>query len=394
MSGKKIGILTGGGDVPGLNSVIKNVVYRSTSDGHDVTGIRRGWEGLTHVNFDDPASVARYILPLNRENTRTIDRMGGTFLHTSRTNPSKMKKVPDFLKGENFPSAQTTKKGVTGTTFDMSKRVLQNLEKLEIEYLVAIGGDDTLSYAATLDKFGFKVIGVPKTMDNDVRNTEYCIGFSTAISRAKDAIDRQRTTVGSHERVGIFRVFGRDAGYTSLYTAYVTSMRCAIPEYKYNLDKMIDLLITDKRNNPSNYCLVVMSEGAEWEGYTIREYGEPDAFGHRKKANVAEDFSDAIKAHTGDETVVSDLTYDLRSGAPDFVDTMVATTFGTMAYDALTQNKHGLMASISEGKFAMVPIPDPKLGPRKVDVDSMYNTDRYRPTYTHKEGLPLFLTRA
>jgi ATP-dependent phosphofructokinase / diphosphate-dependent phosphofructokinase len=394
MSGKKIGILTGGGDVPGLNSVIKNVVYRSTSDGHEVTGIRRGWEGLTHVNFDDPESVKRYILPLNRENTRTVDRMGGTFLHTSRTNPSKMKQLPEFLKGENFPATQTTKNGVTGTTFDMSKRVLQNLEKLEIEYLVAIGGDDTLSYAANLDRLGFKVIGVPKTMDNDVRSTEYCIGFSTAISRAKDAIDRQRTTVGSHERVGIFRVFGRDAGYTSLYTAYVTSMRCGIPEYKYNLDKMIDLLITDKRNNPSNYCLVVMSEGAEWEGYTIREYGEPDAFGHRKKANVAEDFSDAIKARTGDETVVSDLTYDLRSGAPDFVDTMVATTFGTMAYDALTQNKHGLMASITEGKFAMVTIPDPKLGPRKVDVASMYNTDRYRPTYTHKEGLPLFLTRA
>jgi ATP-dependent phosphofructokinase / diphosphate-dependent phosphofructokinase len=394
MSGKKIGILTGGGDVPGLNSVIKNVVYRSTSDGHEVTGIRRGWEGLTHVNFDDPESVKRYILPLNRENTRTVDRMGGTFLHTSRTNPSKMKQLPDFLKSENFPATQTTKNGVIGTTFDMSKRVLQNLEKLEIEYLVAIGGDDTLSYAANLDRLGFKVIGVPKTMDNDVRSTEYCIGFSTAISRAKDAIDRQRTTVGSHERVGIFRVFGRDAGYTSLYTAYVTSMRCGIPEYKYNLDKMIDLLITDKRNNPSNYCLVVMSEGAEWEGYTIREYGEPDAFGHRKKANVAEDFSDAIKARTGDETVVSDLTYDLRSGAPDFVDTMVATTFGTMAYDALTQNKHGLMASITEGKFAMVTIPDPKLGPRKVDVASMYNTDRYRPTYTHKEGLPLFLTRA
>ena len=394
MSGKKIGILTGGGDVPGLNAVIKNVVYRSTSDGHDVTGIRRGWEGLTHVNFDDPDSVKRYVLPLTRDNTRTVDRAGGTFLHTSRTNPSKMKNVPDFLKGENFPSAQTTKDGVTSTTYDMTKRVLANLEKLEIEYLVAIGGDDTLSYAATLDKMGFKVIGVPKTMDNDVHSTEYCIGFSTAISRAKDAIDRQRTTVGSHERVGIFRVFGRDAGYTSLYTAYVTSIRCAIPEYKFKLDKMIDLIVTDKRNNPSNYALLIMSEGAVWEGYTIREYGDPDAFGHRKKFSVAEDFSDAIKAATGDETVVSDLTYDLRSGAPDFVDTMVATTFGTMAYDSLTQNKHGLMASISDGKFAMVQIPDPKLGSRRVDIASMYNTDRYRPSYVNKEGLPLFLTRA
>jgi 6-phosphofructokinase len=394
MSGKSIGILTGGGDVPGLNSVIKNVVYRSTHDGHEVTGIRRGWEGLTHVNFDDPASVKRYVLPLTRENTRTVDRMGGTFLHTSRTNPSKMKALPEFLKGESFPTAETVKDGVKSVSYDMTKRVLANLEKLDVEYLVAIGGDDTLSYAARLDREGFKVLAVPKTMDNDVRNTEYCIGFSTAISRAKDAIDRQRTTVGSHERVGIFRVFGRDAGYTSLYTAYVTSIRCAIPEYKFDLDKMIDLLIADKANNPSNYCLVVMSEGAAWEGYQVREYGAPDAFGHRKKFSVAEDFSDAIKVRTGDETVVSDLTYDLRSGAPDFLDTLVASTFGTMAYDALTQNKHGLMASITEGKFAMVPIPDAKSGPRKVDLDSMFNMDRYRPNYTNKEGLPVFLTRA
>jgi 6-phosphofructokinase len=380
--------------VPGLNAVIKNVVYRGSSDGHEVTGIRRGWEGLTHLNFDDPKSVARYVLPLSRENTRTVDRMGGTFLHTSRTNPSKMKGVPDFLNASDFPSKETTKGGVTSTSYDMSKRVLANLEKLEIEYLVAIGGDDTLSYAAQLDKLGFKVLGVPKTMDNDVQSTEYCIGFSTAISRAKDAIDRQRTTVGSHERVGIFRVFGRDAGYTALYAAYVTSLRCAIPEYKFNVEKMIDLVITDKKNNPSNYALLIMSEGAVWEGYTIREYGDPDAFGHRKKFSVAEDFSDAIKARTGDETVVSDLTYDLRSGAPDFLDTLVATTFGTMAYDALTQNKHGLMASISSGKFRMVPIPDPKLGPRKVDVNTMYNVDRYRPSYINKEGLPVFLTQA
>lgn len=392
MSGKKIGILTGGGDVPGLNAVIKNVVYRSTSDGHDVTGIRLGWKGLTDLNFDDPASVKRYVLPLNRDNTRTIDRSGGTFLHTSRTNPSKMKKLPDFLKAEDFPSCQTTKDALTTTTFDMSKRVLANLERLEIDHLVAIGGDDTLGYAAVLDKLGFNVIGIPKTMDNDVRNTEYCIGFSTAISRAQESIQRQRTTVGSHERVGIFRVFGRDAGYTALYTAYVTSIRCGIPEYKFDVKHMIELLMTDKRNNPSNYCLVILSEGAQWEGYTIKEYGEPDAFGHRKKFSVAEAFSDEVIQKTGAETVVSDLTYDLRSGAPDFLDTMVATTFGTMAYDAITTHKTGLMAAVSEGKFAMVSIPDPKLGPRKVDVDHMYNTQRYRPSYASKESLPLFLT--
>jgi ATP-dependent phosphofructokinase / diphosphate-dependent phosphofructokinase len=392
MSIKKIGILTGGGDVPGLNAVIKNVVYRSTSDGHQVTGIRLGWKGLTDLNFDDPASVKRFVLPLNRDNTRTIDRTGGTFLHTSRTNPSKMKKVPDFLSADTFPAAQSTKDGVTTTTYDMSKQVLANLQRLDIDHLVAIGGDDTLSYAATLDKLGFRVIGIPKTMDNDVRNTEYCIGFSTAISRAQEAIQRQRTTVGSHERVGIFRVFGRDAGYTALYTAYVTSIRCGIPEYKFDLDRMIELLGTDRSNNPSNYCLVILSEGAQWNGYQTKEYGEPDAFGHRKKFSVAEAFSDEVVQRMKAETVVSDLTYDLRSGAPDFLDTLVATTFGTMAYDAITSHKTGLMASISDGKFAMVPIPDPKLGPRHVDVEKMYNTQRYRPNYSNKEGLPVFLT--
>lgn len=389
MAGKKIGILTGGGDVPGLNAVIKNVVYRATSDGHEVTGIRLGWKGLTDLNFDDPASVTRFVLPLTRENTRRIDRTGGTFLHTSRTNPSKMKKLPDFLNASDFPS----KPGKDGaTTYDMTKRVLANLEKLEIDHLVAIGGDDTLSYAAVLDKTGFNVIGIPKTMDNDVRNTEYCIGFSTAVSRAMDAIGRQRTTIGSHERIGIFRVFGRDAGYTALYTAYVTSIRCGIPEYRFNVDHMIDLIMTDKKNNPSNYALVILSEGAQWEGYQIQEYGEPDAFGHRKKFSVAEAFSDEVIKNTGAETVVSDLTYDLRSGAPDFLDSMVATTFGTMAYDAITQHKHGLMASISEGKFAMVQIPDPKLGPRKLDVEHMYNKERYRPAYASKEGMPLLLS--
>ncbi len=394
MATKRIGILTGGGDVPGLNSVIKSVVYRGGEIGCEVIGIRRGWEGLTHVKLDDPASKARYILPLNRENTRTIDRTGGTFLHTSRTNPAKMKSVPAHLNPENFPKSQTTKKGETSTVYDVTEQVLKNLGNLGIEYLIAIGGDDTLSYAARLHKEGFRVIAIPKTMDNDVRNTEYCIGFSTAITRAVSAIERQRTTVGSHERIGIFRVFGRDAGYTALYTAYVSSLRCCIPEYKFNLEKLIDLLLTDKRNNPSNYSLVVLSEGAEWEGYSVREYGEADAFGHRKKANVAEDLSDEIKKRTKEETTVSDLTYELRSGEPDFVDKMVASTFGNMALDCLLENCSGVMMAIQNGCYARAPIPDPKLGPRKVDVATMYNTDRYRPNYAAKCGLPIFLTRA
>ena len=394
MATKRIGILTGGGDVPGLNAVIKNVVYRASDNGIEVIGIRRGWEGLTHVNLEDPVSTARYVMPLNRENTRTVDRTGGTFLHSSRTNPSKMKKIPEFLGGMEFPKSEFTKKGLTSTVFDMSSQVLRNLEKLGLDYLIAIGGDDTLSYAATLDTLGFKVIAVPKTMDNDVRNTEYCIGFSTAISRATDAINRQRTTVGSHERIGIFRVFGRDAGYTSLYTAYVTSMRCGIPEYKFNLEKMVNLLVQDKRNNPSSYSLVVLSEGAEWEGFTLQEYGEPDAFGHRKKMSVGESFSEEIKRLSKEETVVSDLTYDLRGGEPDFTDKLVASTFGTMAFDAVLKGRTGLMAAIQNGCYTMAKIPDPKLGPRHVDVETMYNTERYRPNYSNKEGMPVFLVKA
>jgi 6-phosphofructokinase 1 len=394
MSAKHVGILTGGGDVPGLNSVIKSVVYRGAEIGCEVIGIRRGWEGLTHVNLEDPASRARYIMPLNRENTRTIDRTGGTYLHSSRTNPTKMGKVPPALAGQQFSSRQVTKKGVTSTVFDVTPAVLKNIEKLGLDYLVAIGGDDTLSYAAELNRQGMKVIAVPKTMDNDVQHTEYCIGFSTAITRAMDAIDRQRTTVGSHERIGIFRVFGRDAGYTALYTAYVTALRCCIPEYKVDLKHLIDILIQDKRSNPSNYSLVILSEGAEWQGYTVKEYGDPDAFGHRKKMSVAEDLSNEIKVATGEETVVSDLTYDLRSGSPDSVDRMVAYTFAGMAMDALEEGKTGLMTAISGGCYTMVPIPDPKLGPRKVDIATMYNTERYRPTYVRKLGLPIFLTRA
>ncbi|HZT36931.1 MAG TPA: 6-phosphofructokinase [Bryobacteraceae bacterium] len=394
MPRRRLGILTGGGDVPGLNSVIKSVVYRGFENDCDVIGIRRGWEGLTHVNLEDPASKARYILPLTRENTRTIDRTGGTFLHSSRTNPSKMKSLPDHLNPSDFPSTQVTKDGVTTTVYDVSKQVLRNLEQLGIEYLISIGGDDTLSYAAKLDKLGFKVVAIPKTMDNDVQNTEYCIGFSTAITRATDAIQRQRTTVGSHERIGIFRVFGRDAGYTALYTAYVTSIRCCIPEYKVNLEKLIQLLITDKKNNPSNYTLIVLSEGAEWEGYQVQEYGEPDAYGHRKKASVAEALSEEIKKRTKEETIVSDLTYDLRSGDPDFVDKLVATTFGNMALESILSGKSGMMAALVEGCYTMTEIPDPKLGPRKVDVASLYNTDRYRPNYANKMGLPIFLTRA
>lgn len=391
---KRIVILTGGGDVPGLNAVIKQVTYRGVEMGAEVIGIRRGWEGLTHLNLDDAESKSRYVLPLTPLNTRTIDRTGGTFLHSSRTNPAKMKSLPPHLEGQSFPATEREKDGKKFTTYDVTATVLKNLEAIGADYVVAIGGDDTLSYAARLHKEGVKVIAIPKTMDNDVQNTEYCIGFSTAITRAESAIQRQRTTVGSHERIGIFRIFGRDAGYTALYTAYVTSIRCVIPEFKVNLDRLIELLVHDKRTNPSNYALVILSEGAEWEGYQVRHYGEADAYGHQKKANVGDDLAAEIKARAKEETIVSDLTYDLRSGDPDFTDKLVAATFGNMAMDAMAEGKSGIMTGITNGCYDLVEIPDPKLGPRKVDIANMYNTDRYRPNYSKKRGLPIFLTRA
>jgi 6-phosphofructokinase len=384
----RVGILTGGGDVPGLNSVIKSVVYRGWEHGLDVIGIRRGFEGLTHVDLDEPVSTSRYIVPLDRENCRTIDRSGGTMLHTSRVGPSKVTRLPPHLVNAGVPV-------IPGPipSWNLTPQVLKNIERLGIEYLICIGGDGTLRSAAELGTLGVKVIGIPKTMDNDVQGTEYCIGFSTAITRATDAIERQRTTVGSHERIGIFRVFGRDAGFTALYTGHVTSNRCVIPEYKIDVEKLIDLLVTEKRENPSNYAIVVLSEGATWHGYEVVEYGAADAFGRRRKASVAEVLAEEFRLRTSEETIVSDLTYDLRSGEPDFIDKLVASTYGTLALDAILERKSGVMSALVEGTYRLVPLPDPRMGARKVDVPSMYNTDRYRPLYANKLGMPIFLNR-
>ncbi len=389
MKKKRIGILTGGGDVPGLNSVIKSVTFRGWEHGCEVVGIRKGFEGLTHVNLDDPASRAQYVMELDRDNTRTIDRAGGTMLHSSRVGPRTVKQLPAHLDPAAYPSTR----GPNGTTWDLTSRVLYNLERLGVDVLLTIGGDGTLRSAAHLHDQGMPVIAIPKTMDNDVQNTEYCIGFSTAISRATAAIERQRTTCGSHERLGIFRVFGRDAGFTVLYTAHVTSNRCVIPEHKIDLERLITLLRDEKRDNPSNYALVILSEGASWHGYEVQEYGRPDAIGRRKKASVGEVLADEWARRTGEETIVSDLTYDLRSGEPDFLDKLVASTFGTMALDAALEGGKGVMSAIVEGCYELVPIPDPTRGPRRVDVERMYNTERYRPLYGNKRGLPIFLSR-
>ena len=258
MSKKRIGILTGGGDVPGLNGVIKAVTYRAHEMGHEVLGIRRGWEGLTHLK---PGSTEdeKYLVPLDREVTRTIDRTGGTWLHSSRTNPRKMKKaaLPPSLDPKK---AETMK--VAEDRYDITPLVMDNIESLGLDYLIPIGGDDTLSYSRSLHDEGIDIIAVPKTMDNDVQGTEYCIGFSTAITRARAAIDRQRSTIGSHERVGVFRIFGRDAGFTALYTAFATGTRCVIPEFRYDVGHLSELIAQDHAENSSHYAIVITSEGA------------------------------------------------------------------------------------------------------------------------------------
>jgi 6-phosphofructokinase len=384
---KRIGILTGGGDVPGLNAVIKSVVYRASEAGYTTLGIRRGWEGLTHIRpggEPDPT----YLRPLDRTNTRTIERTGGTILHTSRTNARKMHAagLPPWMN-------ETTRAryAVGDDLYDLTPHVLENLADLGVDVLVTIGGDDTLSYSQVLVNQGVALMAIPKTMDNDVQGTEYCIGFSTAITRAKEAINRQRTTLGSHERIGVFRIFGRDAGFSALYTAYVTSARCVIPEAPYDLDALCSLLAADHAANPSHYGFVITAEGAIWRGAEMTDIGGADAFGHRHKANIGEALASEIRDRTGIETLASELTYDLRSGEPDSIDSLVATTFANIAMDLVEGDVTGRMVAIRDGKYAHAELPDPALGPRKVDVPTMYNVDRFRPRYNGKLGDPMLL---
>jgi 6-phosphofructokinase 1 len=386
-------MLTGGGDVPGLNSVIKSVVYNATEIGCEVIGIRRGWEGLTHMRRAEALSAggrldADYIRPLDRNNTRTIDRTGGTMLHTSRTNPSKMRadRLPAHLTAEQIaPLAKGD------GTYDLTPVVLDNIEYLGLDYLITIGGDDTLSYSKVLDRHGVPLLAIPKTMDNDVQGTEYCIGFSSAVTRAKELITRQRTTLGSHERIGVFRIFGRDCGFSALYTAYVTSARCVIPEAPFDLERLIQVLVEDKKANPSRYAFVIASEGAMWTGGTLGEFGEADAYGHKRKVDIGFALAEQIRTRTGEEAVNSELTYDLRSGEADSLDQMVAITFANICVDLIRDGGvTGRMMAIQDGKYAHVPLPEPG-NPRKVDVPTMYDPNRFRPQYHDRLGRPLLL---
>jgi 6-phosphofructokinase len=384
---KRIGVLTGGGDVPGLNSVIKSVTYRATEMGMEVIGIRRGWEGLTHLQPGDGLDP-EYLRPLDRRSTRTIDRTGGTVLHTSRTNPARMKasSLPQWLS-----PADAERYRATDDRYDLTQVVLDHIDALGIDALVPIGGDDTLSFAQVLVERGVPLVAIPKTMDNDVPGTEYCIGFSSAITRAKELIDRQRTTLGSHERIGVFRIFGRDAGFSALFAAYVTSARCVIPEAPYDLEALARLLMDDHRLSPSHYAIVVAAEGAIWGGANLEELGEPDAFGHRRKADVGEALAAELTRLTGIEALHIELTYDLRSGQPDALDQIVATTFANVAMDLVAAGRFGRMVAIRDGKYAETSLP-PAGGPaRRVDVEAMYNVERFRPRYENRIGRPLLL---
>ncbi len=386
----RIGILTGGGDVPGLNSVIKSVVYRATASEAEVLGIRRGWEGLTHVRIGaelDPD----YVRPLDRLNTRSIDRTGGTMLHTSRTNPQRMhtSRLPAGLSADERATL-----AVADVLYDLTPVVLRNIAGLGLDQLVVIGGDDTLSFARVLSDRGVPLVAIPKTMDNDVQGTEYCIGFSTAVTRAKGAIDRQRTTLGSHERIGIFRIFGRDSGFTALHTAYVTAARCLIPEASFDLDRLSTMLVEDKRANPSRYSFVIVAEGATWRGQAPGEIGDADAFGHRHKADVGEALAEEIRRRTDEDPLVSELTYDLRSGQPDAFDQMVAITFANIAVDLLADGASGRMVALRDGRYAHTSLPDPALGARRVDVQRDYNAERFRPRYEGRLGRSVWMHQA
>ena len=387
---RRIGILTGGGDVPGLNAVIKSVVYRSLDLGADVVGIRRGWRGLTHLR---PTGLpdTENVRPLDRANTRTIDRTGGTMLHSSRTNPLRMRaaELPPELSASDREAA-----AAGDDRFDLTPIVLRNIAALGLDCLVTIGGDDTLSFSRVLVDAGLPLIGIPKTMDNDVQGTEYCIGFSSAITRARELINRQRTTLGSHERIGVFRIFGRDAGFSALFAAYVTSGRCVIPEAPYDLERLAAVLAEDHAANPSHYAFVITAEGAIWEGASMEDVGESDAFGHRHKANVGEALAGRLRELTGIETTASELTYDLRSGEPDSLDSMVAITFANVAMDLIAAGTFGRMVAIRDGRYADAPLPGPALGLRRVDVEHMYSRERFRPRYEGRLGDPLLLLGA
>jgi 6-phosphofructokinase len=383
----KIGILTGGGDVPGLNPCIKASVHRATEEGHEMLGIRRGWRGLLCFNPDDPDSLADNLVPLTRVNTRTIDRTGGTYLHTSRTNPGKVKRsgVPDFLKN-SVPD------GDPNETIDLTKHILRVLDHLKLDALITIGGDDTLSYSVRLHREGFPVVCIPKTMDNDVFGTDYCIGFSTAVTRSVEFIHALRTPTGSHERIAVVELFGRYSGETSLISAYLAGVdRAIISEVDFDMQKLVNYLVEDRDSNPSGYAIMTISEGAKPIGGDMYLRGEADAYGHKKLGGVGDFVAKEIERLSGVQTVYQQLAYLMRSGAADALDLMVSTSYGYLATDLLLKKQSGRMVALRDGKYTTVSANVISEGKKRVDVDELYDITQYRPKVAHLLGKPMFL---
>jgi 6-phosphofructokinase 1 len=380
----RIGILTGGGDVPGLNPCIKAFVNRVAEEGHDVLGIRRGWDGLAQTNPDDPESVAANLVPLDPQVVRTIDRTGGTFLHTSRTNPSRIPEtgVPDYIAADfSGPGPH-----------DITGSVIGVLEKVGIDVLIPIGGDDTLSYGLRLHNEGVPVIAIPKTMDNDVHGTDYCIGFSTAVTRGVEFIHRLRTAAGSHERIAVVELFGRYSGETSLITAYLAGVdRAIISEVPFSVEKLASLLDSDRASNPSGYAMVTISEGARLTDGEMVLSGDEDAYGHRKLGGIGALTGQLLGQLLDDQVLYQQLAYLMRSGVPDSLDLMVATNYAVTAADLAMEGARGRMVALRGGTYTNVPISVIGEGVKRVDIDELYDAEAYLPKVRHVLGKPMFL---
>ena len=381
----RIGILTGGGDVPGLNTVIHDVTYRAAREKNiEVIGIKRGWGGLIYMNPDIPYIDPEHAINLTQDVVRRFDREGGTFLRTSRTQPSQVKDHLGLRKYRNLEF-----KGKR----DMTSQVIKNLRNLKIDTLIAIGGDDTLSYALHLHQQGVPVIGIPKTMDGDVAGTDYCIGFSTAITRSNQYVTDLRSHLGSHERIGVIEVFGRYSGFTALYTALAAKTdRLVIPEVQFDINKLAGLLVDDKKRNPSNYCIVIVSEGAKpLGGGEVLKSDRTDAYGNRKLGGIGEMIAEKLEEMTREEVTEENLRYLLRSGSPTAKDKIVASRFANLAVDAILKNKSGVMTSIQNGKLHLASLEETAASPVKVNAALQYDIERYMPNYKNLEGSGILL---
>lgn len=386
-----IGILTGGGDVPGLNPAIRAVTIRAISEGYRVIGIRRGWGGLVDIKREKRADNSDCFIELNEEIVNRAGRTGGTFLHSSRTNPAKVARasVPEHLQSE-----------YTADVNDLTKEVLKNLDFIGIDYLIPIGGDDTLSYAVRLYQEGVKVIAIPKTMDNDVPGTDYCIGFSTCVTRTIQLANSLRTVAGSHERFLVLEVFGRYAGFTAMLpTMAGAANRCVIPEYKFNIERLTELLTQDRAENPSKYSVVLVSEGAMFEGgEMVFEDLSRDPFGHAKLGGIGDLVSNRLKElspkyNNGKpiNVINQKLGYFVRGGDPDAIDSIVPMAYGNLALDLILKHIHGRLVVLKNGRYDNVPIEIITSTKKLVNVEKFYNKDRLRPQYESFELCPLFI---